>query len=64
MRSTIGPVCSVSYPSLGITSLQSLPEVLTGPEAEGKRPGMREREESWGVAVRDTTIWRGGVTET
>jgi hypothetical protein len=25
MKSTVGPVCSVSYPSLSITSLQSLP---------------------------------------
>jgi hypothetical protein len=24
----------------------------------------REREESWGVVVRDTTVWRGVVTET
>jgi hypothetical protein len=38
MRSTVGPVCGVSYPSLSITSLQSLPEVLAGPEAQGKRP--------------------------
>jgi hypothetical protein len=30
-------VCSVSYPSLSITSLQSLPDVLTGPEAQGKK---------------------------
>jgi hypothetical protein len=38
MRNTIGPICSVSYSSLSMTSLQSLPEILTGPEAEGKRP--------------------------
>jgi hypothetical protein len=24
----------------------------------------REREEIWGVVVRDTTVWRGVVTET
>jgi hypothetical protein len=24
----------------------------------------REREESWGMVVRDTTVWRGVVTET
>jgi hypothetical protein len=30
-----------------------------------KKMREREREESWeGVVVRDTTVWRGGVTET
>jgi hypothetical protein len=28
------------------------------------REREREREESWGVVVRDTTVWRGVVTET
>jgi hypothetical protein len=26
---------------------------------ERERGGEREREESWGVGVRDTTVWRG-----
>jgi hypothetical protein len=31
---------------------------------EDWREREREREESWGVVVRETTVWRGVVTET
>jgi hypothetical protein len=57
MRNTIGPVCSVSYSSLSITSLQFLPQVLTGPEAEGKRPWSRSRSRSRRYFTTDSQSW-------